>query len=67
MWNVIADAGMATMTVNFSNDASWIGLGLGSVVFLAAVAIACTALWGARPSSTVKGSTPMSISYREAA
>lgn len=66
MWNLFSSVELATMTVDFTNELSWITAGLIALVVLSVAAIAFTALDG-RKDEQLLHDVLEEIPYREAA
>jgi len=69
MWNFIAQSGLTTAGVDFTNALSLLGVGLVGLVALSAGLLALTALrpQGAQAPQPVAEPTPASADYRAAA
>lgn len=66
MWNLFSSVELATMTVDFTNELSWLTTGLIALVVLSVAAIAFTA-WDGRKDERLLHDMMEDISYREAA
>ena len=69
MWNFIAQSGLTTAGVDFTNALSLLGVGLVGLVALSAGLIALTALrqQGSQAPQAVAETTPAPVDYRAAA
>jgi hypothetical protein len=67
MWNLLSYVGLATGTVDFTNELSWLVTGLAGLVFLSVTAIVFTALDGRRDEQLLHTAVLEEVSYREAA
>jgi len=67
MWNSLFHVGLATATVDFTNELSWLATGLASLVLLSVTAILFTALDGRKDEQVLRTAVLEEVSYREAA
>jgi len=67
MWSIPLHVGLATATVDFTNELSWLVTGLASLVLLSVAAIALTALDGRKDERLLRTAVQEEVAYREAA
>ncbi|MGE0681778.1 MAG: hypothetical protein AB7P69_12885 [Candidatus Binatia bacterium] len=67
MWNSLFQAGLAVSTADFTNELSWLTIGLASVVLLSAAAIVSTVLAGRKDEQLLRKALLEEVSYHEAA
>ena len=69
MWNFIAQPGIATASVDFTNELSMLEVGLGGLIWLSVGLIVFVAIqdYLFRATKPVAGTTPIPVDYREAA
>lgn len=67
MWNSLFHVGLATATVDFTNELSWLATGLVSLVLVSVAAIASTALDGRKDERLLRTAVQGEVAYREAA
>ena len=67
MWNSLFHVGLATVTVDFTHELSWLVTGLASLVLLSVAAIALTALDGRKDEQLLRTAVQEEVAYREAA
>jgi hypothetical protein len=67
MWNSLFQVGLATTTVDFTNELSWLTTGLASLVLLSVAAIVSMALAGRREERLLRTAVSEEVAYRKAA
>lgn len=67
MWNSLFHVGMASVTVDFTPELSWLVTGLASLVLVSVAAIALTALDGRKDERLLRTAVQAEVAYREAA
>jgi hypothetical protein len=67
MWNSLFHAGLATTTVDFTNELSLLTTGLASLVVLSVAAIVSMALDGRKDERLLRAAVLEEVSYSEAA
>lgn len=67
MWNSLFHVGLATATVDFTHELSWLVTGLASLVLVSVAAIALTALDGRKDERLLRTAVQAEVAYREAA
>lgn len=67
MWNSLFQTGLMISTVDFTNELSWLTMGLASMVLLSAAAIGST-VWAAhKDEQLLHTALQEEVSYRKAA
>jgi hypothetical protein len=67
MWNSLFHVGLATTTVDFTNELSLLTTGLASLVVLSVAAIVSMALDGHKDERLLRTAVLEEVSYRKAA